>query len=153
LKNINCQNCKNEISKAAPTCPNCGHPNKQANYLPGWMVWLTFAGIGLFIWWQVEHPDTETASASVPPSSIEAAPALSTQKPAVQLDGPVEISASLKEDTALMLNLNNHLCAKVVEFRPLRVKNTYEVTCVAYRNGTATKVYVLDANTGSAWEP
>jgi hypothetical protein len=27
--NIQCENCGNEISKEAPVCPKCGHPNKK----------------------------------------------------------------------------------------------------------------------------
>ena len=44
------------------------------------------------------------------------------------------------------INLNGHLCAKVLEIRPLAVKNDmYEVTCIEYRSGSKTKVYHMDA--------
>lgn len=28
MKNVNCKNCGHSISKEAPMCPQCGHPNK-----------------------------------------------------------------------------------------------------------------------------
>lgn len=58
----------------------------------------------------------------------------------------------LKETVAFMLNLKGHLCAKVTEIVPLQVKNQYEVTCVAYRGGKGTKVYVFNATDGTAFE-
>ncbi len=30
MKTIKCENCSNEISPEAVTCPKCGHPNKKA---------------------------------------------------------------------------------------------------------------------------
>ena len=65
-------------------------------------------------------------------------------------------SASSKEDlkqtVALILNLNGHLCAKVIDISPLKIKNQYEVICVANRGGTATKNYILNAADGTAFE-
>lgn len=51
------------------------------------------------------------------------------------------------------LNMNGHLCAQVVEIRPLKVAGTYEATCIAYRGGSAKKSYVLDALKGVAFAP
>ena len=51
------------------------------------------------------------------------------------------------------LNLNGHLCAELVEIRPLKVESTYEATCVAYRDGTAKKQYIIDALNGVAFVP
>lgn len=59
----------------------------------------------------------------------------------------------LEELIATGINLNKLLCAKVTEIHPLKVKGTYEVSCVAYRNGSAKKSYVLDTNRGTAFEP
>jgi hypothetical protein len=50
------------------------------------------------------------------------------------------------------INLNGHLCARVVDIRALRVTSAYEVTCVAYRGGTAKKAYLLEALKGIASE-
>ena len=57
------------------------------------------------------------------------------------------------EMVATGLNLNGHLCAELVDVRPLKVKSTYEATCVAYRGGTAKKQYVIDALKGVAFVP
>lgn len=59
----------------------------------------------------------------------------------------------LKELTATILNLNGLLCAEVVRIQPLALEGKFEVTCVAYRGGTAQKTYILDANRGTAFEP
>lgn len=48
--NICCTNCAAEMSKKAQTCPLCGHPNKQANYLPGWFVLLSLTAVFVVIW-------------------------------------------------------------------------------------------------------
>lgn len=60
---------------------------------------------------------------------------------------------NLEELIATGINLNKLLCAKVTDIYPLKVQGTYEVTCVAYRNGSAKKSYVLDTNRGTAFEP
>ena len=59
----------------------------------------------------------------------------------------------LKTLTATILNLNGLLCAEVTDIRPLEIKNTFEVTCIAYRGGSATKTYIMNAAEGTAWEP
>jgi hypothetical protein len=59
---------------------------------------------------------------------------------------------ALKEMVALMLNSKGYLCATVTEIRPLQIKNQYEVTCIAYRNGNAAKTYIFNAYNGTAFE-
>ena len=56
------------------------------------------------------------------------------------------------EQVATILNLNGLLCARVVEMRLLPLGKMYEVTCIAYRGGSATKSYVLNMEDGSAFE-
>ncbi|WP_146219382.1 hypothetical protein [Sphaerotilus hippei] len=51
------------------------------------------------------------------------------------------------------INVNQLLCARITSVRPLKIRGAYEVACVAYRNGTATKTYVLDSSKGAAFEP
>ncbi|PPI78395.1 hypothetical protein DXI23_04650 [Marinobacter flavimaris] len=51
------------------------------------------------------------------------------------------------------LNLNGHLCAELVDIRPLKTQGAYEATCVAYRGGTARKQYIIDALKGVAFFP
>jgi len=51
------------------------------------------------------------------------------------------------------LVMNGHLCAEVVSIHPLKVKSTYEATCVAYRGGSAKKSYIIDALKGIAFVP
>lgn len=65
-----------------------------------------------------------------------------------KLSGP-----EIEEMVATGLNLNGHLCAKITDICPLGVGGAYEVTCVAYRGGTATKSYVVDALNGVAFVP
>lgn len=62
-------------------------------------------------------------------------------------------TAEVHELVATGLNLNGHLCAELVDVRPLKVRSTYEATCVAYRGGTAKKQYVIDALKGVAFVP
>ncbi len=64
------------------------------------------------------------------------------------------LSASeIEQMVATGLNLNGHLCAQITDIRPLKVKSTYEVTCIAYRGGSAKKSYVVDALKGVAFVP
>lgn len=51
-----------------------------------------------------------------------------------------------------MLNANGLLCAEIVDWSALKQKNIYEVTCVKYREGKAQATYILDMNSGNAWE-
>lgn len=51
MPSIKCENCSNEISKKAATCPKCGHPNKKAEHLSGGQVLLYLAIAGAGLWW------------------------------------------------------------------------------------------------------
>jgi hypothetical protein len=62
---------------------------------------------------------------------------------------PIEVN----ELVATGINLNDHLCAEVIEVRPLKMKSRYEAKCIAYRGGTATKHYIIDALKGVAFVP
>ncbi len=59
----------------------------------------------------------------------------------------------IDELVATGLNLNGHLCAKVVDIRSLRVKGAYEATCIAFRGGTSRKTYIIDSSRGTAFLP
>jgi hypothetical protein len=59
----------------------------------------------------------------------------------------------VNELIATGINLNDHLCAKVLEVRPLKMKSRYEVKCTSYRGGTSTKHYIIDALNGVAFVP
>lgn len=50
------------------------------------------------------------------------------------------------------INLNRHLCAQITDIRPLKVRGAYEVTCIAYRGGSAKKAYLLESLKGIASE-
>ncbi|MBJ6721012.1 hypothetical protein I2750_12205 [Bacillus sp. PR5] len=68
---------------------------------------------------------------------------------------PMAIASSdedMKEITATILNLNGHLCAKVVSITPLDIKDQYEVICTEYRGGTGTVRYILNGRTGVAFK-
>ncbi len=58
----------------------------------------------------------------------------------------------LNKLVAVGINLNSLLCASVTEIKPLKIDGRYEVTCVAFRSGTAKKAYVVDALKGVAFE-
>lgn len=62
-------------------------------------------------------------------------------------------SEELETMVATGLNMNGHLCATITDIRPLRPEGAYEVTCVAYRDGSAQKSYTVDALRGTASEP
>ena len=57
------------------------------------------------------------------------------------------------EMVATGLNLNGHLCAELVSISSLKVKSTYEATCIAYRGGSSQKSYIVDALKGVAFIP
>lgn len=60
--------------------------------------------------------------------------------------------AEADEAIALLLNLNQLLCAEVVEVNPLKVRpGVLEVKCIEYRGGSATKNYIVDTNNGTAF--
>jgi hypothetical protein len=62
-------------------------------------------------------------------------------------------NAGVEKVVATGINLNGHLCASLKSIRPLEVESAYEVTCVAYRGGSARKDYVVDALEGTAFVP
>jgi hypothetical protein len=61
--------------------------------------------------------------------------------------------AEIEHMVATGINKNGHLCARIVDIRPLKIKSAYEVSCIAYRGGSAKKSYVLEALKGIAFEP
>ncbi len=68
------------------------------------------------------------------------------------LAAPVAHADQAEDIAAFLLNMNGLLCAEVVDLRALEQKNVYEVQCVKYRGGSAEATYMLDMNTGAAWE-
>ena len=60
--------------------------------------------------------------------------------------------AQVEELVAAGLNLNGHLCARVVSIRALQLKSKHETTCIAYGGGEGKKTYVIDALRGVAFE-
>ncbi|MDF2496066.1 hypothetical protein [Sphingomonas sp.] len=59
--------------------------------------------------------------------------------------------ADVEKLAATIINLNRHLCAKVLDISPLQMREgVYEVTCIEYRGGTGTVRYMLDARAGLA---
>lgn len=60
--------------------------------------------------------------------------------------------SEIEELVATGINLNGFLCAKITDISALKVKSTYEVTCIANRGGTAKKTYLLDSLKGIASE-
>lgn len=60
--------------------------------------------------------------------------------------------AEVKELVLAGINLNGHLCAEILDIRPLEIAGAYEVSCIAYRGGSAKKAYLLEALEGIASE-
>lgn len=144
MDNIGCANCGHEISRRASACPNCGHPNKGHDYVPGWAVLLTLVLALSFFWWLAGSDEPES-----PPRVTKA------DKPANESKAVIPATAKpqdARELAATMLNLNGLLCAEVVDIRPLQVRDdVHEITCITYRGGSAQKSYHLNINTGKAW--
>ena len=70
------------------------------------------------------------------------------------IEGVKEILSidEIKELIASGLNLNGLLCAEIVEINPLKLNGKFEIVCVAYRGGTSTKSYIIEAFKGTAFE-
>ena len=45
--------------------------------------------------------------------------------------------AEIEKLVAAGINLNGHLCARITDIRLLKISGGYEVTCIAYRGGSA----------------
>jgi len=60
--------------------------------------------------------------------------------------------AEVHKLVATGLNLNGLLCAKVLTLTPLKLPSKYEAKCIAYRGGEGTKMYVIEALAGRAFE-
>ena len=72
-----CKACGAEMSKKAPICPKCGHPNKEANYLSGGQVLMGFAVAIAAIWFMATRDSGSSsggkaASQSVPYEAVQA---------------------------------------------------------------------------------
>lgn len=94
-------------------------------------------------------PEPAKAKAVVALAPASAPAPASTPAP---LTEPRSTADAKLDQVAAMLNLNGLLCAQVVNMRPIRQELVWEVTCIAYRGGSATKNYILNLNDGSAFE-
>ncbi len=56
--------------------------------------------------------------------------------------------AELKEAMAAIINLQGHLCAKVIDIASLKLRGTYEVSCIEYRGGNGKVDYIVKLNDG-----
>ena len=153
---VTCRKCNEAVSDAAWTCPNCGvhAPSINAGALAA-----IFGVIAVMLFLFFRANDIGTSSS---PEPVEAHPMTTTQPaptPArtnlalsVDANGCSVPTHESSEQFGLILNLNHLLCAKVVRVCPLKVKDALEVTCIEYRGGHATKTYIVDINTASAFE-
>ena len=66
MKNTKCANCGQEMFPESSKCPNCGHPNKRANYVTGWKIPL-YLGIGFFVIWLIGINASNTAPSAPDP--------------------------------------------------------------------------------------
>lgn len=58
---IRCKGCSAEISKKAPICPHCGHPNPVAKHLGGGETLLALVVAGVVIWWLASREGSSAA--------------------------------------------------------------------------------------------
>lgn len=141
---VKCKRCGMFGDPKIKSCSKCGSPLEQtvlARILTA--VGTCFAGLVLLSMFYDGASPTKSTTPSISPSVTPDAPTT----PSVDKD-------DLKKITALVLNLNGLLCAEVVNIRPLKVRpDVYEVTCIEYRGGSATKAYIMDAANKTAWVP
>ena len=65
------------------------------------------------------------------------------------------LTTEQKELVATTLNLNGHLCAEVVSAKVLENlgnAGVIEAVCVKYEGGSGRATYMIDMETGRAWE-
>ena len=65
------------------------------------------------------------------------------------------LTGEKKELVATTLNMNGHLCAEVVSVTVmdhLGESGVLEAVCVKYRGGNGRATYMIDMETGRAWE-
>lgn len=56
------------------------------------------------------------------------------------------------EVVATGLNVNQLLCAELIDVRPLEIKSKYEASCIVFRGGNSKKEYIIDAMKGVAFD-
>ena len=56
----------------------------------------------------------------------------------------------LKEMSALIINLNGGLCARVISITPASSKHNWNVSCIENSDGTGRVVYIMNARAGTA---
>lgn len=61
---IQCKGCKAEISKQAPACPKCGHPNPVSKHLGGGETILVLGLAAGAIWWLAGRDSADYSTAS-----------------------------------------------------------------------------------------
>jgi len=144
---IFCSECNKAISDKAESCPNCGAPilsndkktavdilTEPGGGCAGGCLLVILLPIIFLIWFIFSASEHSSAPTDKPYNSTNSVS--SSQKEAV------------KEITALIINVSGYLCAKVVDIRPLTLKDRFEVTCIEYRGGSSTKTYIYDAVSG-----
>jgi len=141
---INCPECNHEVSTKASACPNCGAPppaekkqKKKMSTLDK-IIYIIFGLVIIVVIFVSESRDDNQSTNTSYESSYTKS-----------VDG--EKKEALKGTVALVLNLNGLLCARIINITPIARKDTYEVTCVEYRDGTGRKKYVFNATKGTAY--
>lgn len=56
----------------------------------------------------------------------------------------------LKEMSALIINLNGGLCARVTSITPAAGKDNWNVSCIENRDGSGRVSYIMNARQGTA---
>lgn len=83
---MSCKACGTEMSRKAPICPKCGHPNKESNYLSGGQVVLGLL-VGVAVSWWMASRDSSESIPSAPDPHEAAVSSLSLENIQWHTDG------------------------------------------------------------------
>lgn len=167
---IKCNECSQDVSDQALTCPHCGtsiaqkqemrassaptvdSPTKPLIGSAGITVLILLA---LFVFFasQCAKSVTDPVRTTNQDTQQDTHPARSDIEVSDD-SAETEVSDDAKETAALLLNLNGQLCAKVISIRKLDVQfrqGALEVRCIEYRGGSSEKTYIIDPKSGKAW--
>ena len=174
-----CPECAELIKKDAKVCKHCGHRFTPADLaaqrkqdeeegrtiLTGCFGLIVIGGIFYAISQMGGCSETSSSTpaedvlnaaiAAENATAVEPAKDKQTSRPARQhtTASPLPSKAESAEAIAAVINLNDHLCARVTNVAPLQVSGSvYEVTCIEYRGGTGTVKYIVNADTGVAFK-
>lgn len=79
MSDISCGNCRQPMSRKAPTCPQCGHPNAKAKHLSPTEILVGLLAAGAVLYFLA-------SGSSSPPASVPASSASASEEAACRQD-------------------------------------------------------------------